>query len=125
MKRVFCILAFVLASLLCFCSCGTEKLNEEPTEYDKLALTAVNETPEEIFEKVFSEEEIRSLDTEGTKRVELLKSRKTLNEIRERILEKDEKIFETVSISLGVKDDVICIIYHLQTDCRLISVLVK
>ena len=131
-SKQFAVLPILLVLLLLLTACGTA----EKTEYDLLELTEVSGPAEEIFDTVLDDAAIAELSAEQKERVDLLKSRKTKNEIRERILKEDDRIVETM-YTVGIKDNEICIIYHLHIDgrreqpdgtitgCELISVLVK
>lgn len=133
-NKQFAILSVLLVLLLLLTACGTT----EKTEYDLLEMTEVSgSSAEEILDTLLDDTAIAELSTEQKERVDLLKSRKTKNEIRERFLDDTTEIIET-TYSVGIKDNEICVIYHLhihdecgQTDdttdtgCILMSVLVK
>ena len=110
MKRIFCILTVVLVFLLCFCSCGTKETPTQETEYDRLSLTVIEGEIESVFDKVLTEDEVRALEGETADRAELLQHKKTLNEIRERILVKDAQITEC-RCELGFIDNQLCAVY--------------
>ncbi len=110
-NKQFTILSILLGLLLLLTACGTA----EKTEYDLLEITEVNGSAEEIFDTVLDDAAVTELSTEQKERVDLLKSRKTKNEIRERILKEDDRIVET-TYTVGIKDNEICVIYHLHID---------
>ena len=110
-NKQFILLSVLLVLLMLLSACGTT----EKTEYDLLELTEISGTVEQNLDTVLDDASIAELSAEQKERVDLLKSRKTKNEIRERILAEDDRIVETM-YTVGIKDNEICVIYHLHVD---------
>ncbi len=110
-NKQFALVCVLLVLLLLLTACGTA----QKTENDLLEITEVSGTAEEIFDTVLDDAAIAELSTEQKDRIDLLKSSKTKNEIRERILAEGDKIVETM-YTVGIKDNKICVIYHLHVD---------
>lgn len=110
-NKQFTVLSVLMVLLLLLTACGTA----EQTEYDLLEMTEVSGNVEELLDTVLDDTAIAELSAEQKERVDLLKSHKTQNEIRERFLAEDDKIPET-TYTVGIKDNEICVIHHLHVD---------